>query len=251
MKLTRILSALCLFGSMSAASASLDENWVRAIGKRDVATIERLLKRSVDVNLSTADGKTALMLAAQQGRLDLMRTLLDAGATVDITNTRGGTAMMYAAVLGDTAPIKLLLARGAAVNTQSSNGWTTLMIAAVMGHDELVRLLLDHGANAGLADIYGWTPLMRATYERRLDVVRILLRSGSANVNARNDNGATALHHAALRGELEIAQLLIAKGADLQAKDHQQRTPLMVARATGHGKVVKLLDRELDRQALQ
>ncbi len=251
MKLAQILSAFCLLVSMSAVSASLDQDWVRAISKRDVPAIERLLKHGVDVNLSATDGKTALMLAAQQGRLDLIRTLLDAGATVDITNTRGGTALMYAAVLGDTAPIKLLLARGSAVNTQSSTGWTALMIAAVMGHDALVRLLLDQGANAGLADIYGWTPLMRATYEKRLHVVRMLLTSKSVNVNARNDNGATALHYAALRNQFEIAQLLIANGADLLAKDRQERTPLMVARATGHDKLVKLFDRALDKEALQ
>ena len=92
---------------------------------------------------------------------------------------------------------------------------------------------------------------MRATYEKRLGVVRILLTSESVNVNAKNDNGATALHHAALMGHFKIAQLLIADGADLQARDHQGRTPLMVARASGHDNVVKLIDRRLDQEVLR
>lgn len=248
MKLFRLLSTCCLFVAASAAWASLDEDWVRAVGKRDVATIERLVKRGVDVNLSTTDGKTALMLAAQQGRIDLIRTLLDAGATINLTNTRGGTALMYAAVVGDPATVQLLLGRGASINTQSSNGWTALMIAAVKGYDELVTLLLARGADANLRDIYGWTPLMRAAYENRLTVTRALLASNKANVNAANDNGATALHLAAQRGHLHIAQMLIDGGADLETKDLQGRTPAMLARDQGHASVVEFIKRSLKKK---
>jgi ankyrin repeat protein len=248
MKLIRILSAFCLFAGVSAVWASLDEDWVRAVGKRDVAAIERLVKHGVDVNLSTADGKTALMLAAQQGRVDLIRALLDAGATINLTNTRGGTALMYAAVVGDPATVKLLLLRGATINTQSSNGWTALMIAAVKGYDELVRLLLARGADPNLRDIYGWTPLMRAAYENRLTVVRALLASNATKVNVSNDNGATALHQAARRGHLQIVQLLIDHGADLEAKDLRERTPAMLARAQGHANVANMINGSLEKK---
>ena len=248
MTLIGFMCASYLLVATSVALAALDEDWVKAVGKRDVVTIERLIGHGVDVNLSTTDGKTALMLAAQQGRTDLIRMLLDAGATINSTNTRGGTALMYAAVVGDPATVELLLARGAAMNVQSSNGWTALMIAAVKGYDELVRLLLRRGADANLRDIYGWTPLMRAAYENRLIVVRSLLASQSAKVNASNDSGATALHQAARRGHLQVVQLLIDSGADSGAKDIRGRTPEMLARAHDHTKVADLIKHSLEQK---
>jgi len=246
-KQLRVIAALCLFGGFSTIWASADEDWVRAVSDRDIPTLEHLVKSGVDVNLSTADGKTALMLAAQQGRKDLIRELLDAGAGINVTNTRGGTALMYAALAGDTASSYLLLERGAKVNSQSSNGWTALMIAAVKGYDELVSLLLDRGADPNLPDIYDWTPLMRAAYENRLAIVRTLLASKGVDLTAVNEYGATALHQSAERGYLQITQLLIDGGADPQAKDRDDRTPVMLARARGHVDVVDLLERSLER----
>ncbi len=245
MKLTCLICASCLLVATGTASASLNEDWVKAVGKRDIVTLERLVRQGVDVNLSTSDGKTALMLAAQEGRADLIRALLGAGATINSTNTRGGTALMYAAVVGDPTTVELLLAYGAAINVQSSNGWTALMIASVKGYDELVRLLLSRGANANLRDIYGWTPLMRAAYENRLTVVRSLLASQSIEVNTANDNGATALHQAARGGYVQIVRLLIDNGADLEAKDLRGQTPAMLARAQGHAEVADMIKRSL------
>lgn len=213
----RLLSSVVLLFAFQSAFATLDEDWLRAVRKRDVGTIERLLGHGVDVNLSTKDGKTALMLAAQRGRADIIGALLNAGAAVDQRNTRGGTALMYAAVLGDQQTVDVLLSRGAAINLQSSNGWTALMIAAVQGYEGLVRGLLSHGADANLADIYGWTPLMRAVAENRFGVVRILLASKSVDVNARNDAGATALMIATASGYDAIVDLINRTLAERQA----------------------------------
>ena len=230
---------------LGAAWAESGDAWVLAITKRDLPAIERLLSQnSENVNLAAPDGKTALMLAAGTARADLVRALLDAGADVNAVNARGGTALMYAATAGDPETINVLLSHGAAVNAKAENGWTAVTLAAATGQADIVRQLLLAGADANLADIYGWTPLMRAVDSDRTGVVRVLLQNRSVRVNARDDQGETALHHAAARGSLEIARLLIAHGADPRAKDAAGRTPAIVAAGEGHAGLAEFLGRQ-------
>ena len=210
------------------------DDWRRALGKRDLAVVERLLPQGVNVNLAAEDGKTALMLAASQARTDLIGALLTAGADVNSTNSRDGTALMYGATSGDVGTMEMLLLHGAAVNARASNGWTALMIASAKGYVDIVKLLLAAGAQPNLGDIYGWTPLLRATHENRRLVVLVLLQNQATDVNAKDDLGETALHHAAAKGYREIARALIVHGADSARRDSAGRTPSMVASAAGH-----------------
>ncbi len=227
---------------LGAAWADSGDAWVLAITRRDLAAIEHLLPQSTkNVNLAAPDGKTALMLAAGAARADLMRGLLDAGAEVNAANARGGTALMYAATQGASDTVTVLLLHGAAVNARAENGWTAVTLAAATGQADVVKQLLEAGADANIADIYGWTPLMRAVDSDRTDVVRVLLKEKSVRVNARDDQGETALRHAAAGGSLEIARLLLAHGADLRVKDVAGHTPAMVAAGQGHAKLANFL----------
>lgn len=236
-----ILASSSLF-FLGVAWAESGDAWIRAITKRDLPAIEQLLSQNArNVNLAAPDGKTALMLGAGAARADLVRALLAAGADVNATNVRGGTALMYAATQGETEIVAALLSRGAAVNARAENDWTAVTLAAATGQAAVVRQLLDAGADANIADIYGWTPLMRAVDSDRSEVVRVLLQNKSVRVNARDDQGETALHHAAARGSLEIARLLLARGADPRAKDAAGRIPATVAAAQGQAKLANYL----------
>ena len=229
-----------LLGNVWAESG---DTWVLAITKRDLPAIERLLSQDKrNVNLAAPDGKTALMLAAGAGRADLARALLAAGADVNAANARGGTALMFAATQGDSETVAALLSHGAAVNARAENGWTAMTLAAATGQAAVVRQLLAAGADANIADIYGWTPLMRAVDSDRFEVIRVLLQNRSVRVNARDDQGETALHHAAAMGSLEIARLLIKHGADPRSKDAAGRTPASVAAVQGHAKLADFLE---------
>jgi len=213
-----------------------------AITRRDLPAIEHLLSQNKrNVNLAAPDGKTALMLAAGSARADLVRSLLGAGADVNAINARGGTALMYAATRGDPETVNVLLSHGAAVNARAENGWTAVTLASATGQAVIVRQLLEAGADANIADIYGWTPLMRAVDSDRTEVVRVLLKDKSVRVNARDDQGEAALHHAAAVGSLEIARLLLAHGADPRAKDAAGRTPAAVAAEQGHARLADFL----------
>ena len=106
----------------------------------------------------------------------------------------------------------------------------------------MAEVLLDAGADQGVRDAYGWTPLMRAVDRRRLDFVRLLLDTPGADLGARQEDGATALHIAAASGDIEIVRLLVTRGADRSAENRDGRTAADVARTAGHEEIAGYLE---------
>ena len=93
------------------------------------------------------------------------------------------------------------------------------------GNIEAVKKHLAAGTDVNAND-GGWTPLWYAADEGHKEIVELLIAKG-ADVNAKNDKFVgTFLHWAAFSGHKEIAELLIAKGADVNAKDRVGKTPL-------------------------
>ena len=95
----------------------------------------------------------------------------------------------------------------------------TLHKACEKGNIEAVKQFLADGADVnGKDDSYGGgTPLHMATIQDRKEVAELLIAKGS-DVNAKNEEGYTPLHYAASNGHKEVTELLIAKGADVNAK---------------------------------
>ena len=83
--------------------------------------------------------------------------------------------------------------------------------------------------------------LFRAVIEGNTEMVRSLLSAPGADVNARNDRGATPLLEAARYGHNDIARVLIAAGANVNAKDNDGKTALMLAIQGNHDEVVRVL----------
>jgi hypothetical protein len=134
----------------------------------------------------------ALKNAAIQGRIDLVRCLVDAGADVNATDNNGWTVLMVASDDGHIDLVRFLVEAGADVNATDNNGWTALMVASDDGHIDLVRFLVEAGADVNVTDNRGQTPLMVASYNGHIDVVRFLVEAG-ADVNATNGRGQTPL----------------------------------------------------------
>ena len=224
------------------ANATANQEFISALERGDLDGAARLLVWDVNVDAQRSDGKTLLILAAKASDMILVRTLIAAGADVNATTSNGATALMFAAIGGDIETQRALLDAGADVNVVGGFDWTALMVASVKGHVPAVRQLLSSGADPNLPDIYGWTPLMRAVYEGRDRVVQALLERPDIALNAKNDQGSTALHLAAMNGDEALARSLLLAGVDPLMGDRQGRTPGNVAAAAGYEKVAKLLN---------
>jgi len=100
---------------------------------------------------------------------------------------------------------------------------------------------LAAGTDVNAKDDVGMTPLHRATYQGYKEIAELLIAKG-ADVNAKGGvNGGTPLHWAAEEGHKETAELLIVKGADVNAKNRGGGTPLHHAARKGHKEIVELL----------
>jgi ankyrin repeat protein len=114
----------------------------------------------------------------------------------------------------------------------------TISEAADEGNIEAVKQYLDGGVDVNVKDIrFGWTPLHRAA---TTEIAELLIAEG-ADVNANDQHGQTPLHSAAWNSHKEIAELLISKGADVNAKGDADWTPLHWATEGGHKETVELL----------
>ena len=234
-----LLLLACL--SVGTGSAADTSAWLDALHEGDLARIQRLVSEATDLELTDESGRTALMLAAGKGDRGLLSDLIEAGADINHQNSRGGTALMYATLRNQDRAVGQLLAAGADPNAAGSNGWSALMIAAAKGYREIAAMLLSHGASVDQRDVYAWTPLMRAVYEGRTETVELLLTKADPDLSARDENGATALHHAAANNRLEIADLLLDHGAENAIRDDNGRTPRAVAMSAGHDRMVQRL----------
>jgi len=150
-------------------------------------------------------GATPLLVASQNGHLEVVRELLARGAAVDAADNRGFTPLYIASREGHVEVVRELLARGAAADTTNSKGFTPLYTASELGHVEVVRELLAQGAAVGTATKKGWTPLLTASQEGHVEVVRELLARGAA---ADTKSAELAVQLAALEGHAAVVKLL-------------------------------------------
>ncbi len=204
-----------------------------------VRVAQLLLERGVDVNASDKDHWTPLHSASYYGRSEIVRVFLDHGADVNAENHEGETPLELVArgkdhSKGDGVRVaQLLLDRGADVKAQPKGHWTPLNWASYYGKPDMVRVLIDHGATVNLNAENGLlrTPLQdvsRGEYESQDDGVRVaqLLLERGADVNAQDINRETPLHFASSSGRIEIARVLLDHGAIAIAEASEGETPL-------------------------
>jgi ankyrin repeat protein len=160
-----------------------------------------LLEAGADATASSAEGETALMVAARTGKVDAVNALLARGADPNAKeNWRGQTALMWAAAEGHAAVIQILIARGADVHARSNGGFTPILFAAREGHIAAVEALIKAGANMN-------------------DSLPVRRRPAQAEAAApvTPEFGANAFLLAAANAHYELAAWLLDRGADPNA----------------------------------
>jgi ankyrin repeat protein len=166
---------------------------------------------------------------------------------------------MKAACLGDTAKITDFFLQGFDITTRDDNGKTVVYYAVSCGQTDLLKLLIAHGAETnitfidkGFREYSEVTYLMKAAGNGHTEVVRILIENG-AKVNKVNSQGFSAIHYASTKGSLvgtvqgkegdfvNTINLLIESGADVNAKNRENKTCLIRASNCGFDNIVEAL----------
>lgn len=131
----------------------LEDNLRTSAMEGNLASVEYLFSKNINVNATDPDGRTALMLAAFNGHTAIVKAFLDRGSPVNTIDSAGRTALIYAATGPNAETVKLLLGNGANPDiADSEEKFTALMFAASEGHLEVVKVLLDNKADPLLKD---------------------------------------------------------------------------------------------------
>ncbi|MDB5965210.1 MAG: Ankyrin [Polaromonas sp.] len=140
--------------------------------------------------------------------------------------------------MDDARTVQQLLARGFDVNTVDATGQTGLLMAVREPSPKVARLLLDTPkADLNLLSTKGESPLMLAALKGQLELAEAMVKKG-ADVNK---TGWTPLHYAASTGQLPLIRLLLENHAYIDAESPNGSTPLMMASMYGSPEAVKLL----------
>jgi hypothetical protein len=167
-------------------------------------------------------------------------------------------ALVKAAADGDLEAVKKLVAAKTKLDTRGRNGWTPLIASIAEEHLEVSLYLIEHGASPTATDEQKWTPLMWAAHcssdvkHQNVKLAEALLDAG-AEVDKHSGHGVTALMLTAGSATLRLLDILIARGADVNARTgakghYRKQTPLM--HADGVAAVRKLLDAGADPKAI-
>jgi ankyrin repeat protein len=203
-----------------------------------VDIVESLLLAGADPMATTARGETPLHVAADR---PTARRLLSAGASPHARDTLERTPLHWASRAGRLDVVAGLLEAGAHPDAADCDGETALHVAARAGNEDLVALLLRHGSQPNTQARYGTSPLHLATRQGHAATVARLL-AARAHANARDAFGCTPLHDAAAGGDASLVAALIEAGADPHAPDALGKTPAQVAAKAGHLEVVRVLE---------
>lgn len=214
----------------------------KAVENGNLEVIEQLIAAGADINTQTDSKDTLMHLTAAKGSIDIAKLLIRNGIKIEVKNSIGQVPIYKAAQLGKLELMMLLISEGADIYT-TINDESMLHKAAREGDINAVINLINSGFRE--IDITGpknVTPLYLAVEHGHFKVAETLLKRG-ANPDARNIDLWTPLHMAAFAGNDSIVQLLLSYSANPDLKNSNGLTPLTLAIAHKHGKVVVTLIR--------
>lgn len=229
---------------------------LEAAARNDIEEVRQLLNNGVSPDLFNEDGLTALHQSCIDDFLEVARCLLDAGANVNACDSELWTPLHAAATCGHTDLVQMLIEAGAdllAVNADGNmpydlcedeatleliemimaeQGITQEKIDECRGAKERVMLtdlreMVTNGADLNVKDEQGATMLHVAAANGYMSVGELLLEH-RLSPDERDADGWTPLHAAACWGQIQMVELLVAHGASLNAKSELDETPLDV-----------------------
>ncbi|MFC2387414.1 ankyrin repeat domain-containing protein [Treponema socranskii] len=195
-------------------------------------------------NYRFGDGQTPLHIAAIQHHKSIARYLLANGAHTSAQDITGATPLHEAVRYGDIDIAKALLESGADVNAEDNLGKTPVMLVIPEDKREaMYRILIEHAADVAKKDAYGDTVLHTATMTSLTPSILELLVAGGADVNARNKDGVSPLLIAIQKRNFAHVKFYAERGADINSADKAGDTPLTLALKDGQAMLEMLVNR--------
>ncbi|THZ28559.1 hypothetical protein D6C89_02537 [Aureobasidium pullulans] len=233
----------CLTGTKNRRFNPLRHFYVASQGAQfEIAKL--LVARDAKSNSSDLYNATALKYACAIGRHEIVEYLLESGADVPKPCDYLSLPLDIACRNGALEVIEMLLAYGAKANACDSGALTA---ACKGGHIEVAQLLLAQGA-----DVVGRrnreTPIQAACSEGHLELVKLLLANG-ADHNAAGGSSGSALSNACLSGNTALVNLLLDRGVDPNAMDSLYGSALQRLCATASYINLEIVQLLLDRGA--
>jgi uncharacterized protein len=212
-----------------------EQRLIEAIKQGDAAVADDLIDlEPALVNVRTVEGLSAVLLAVYYGKPDIARMLVKRGAELDI---------FEASALGDLPRVRELLGKQPELaNDYAPDGFQPLGLASFFNNLDVVVYLLLMGAqvNSPSKNPLRVMPLHSSVARKNLTITRILLSHG-ADVNATQADDFTPLLEAAQNGQLEMVKLLIEFGADPLAVKSDGKSAFNLAQEYEHPEVARYL----------
>lgn len=222
----------------------------KAVQQGDAELVVTILKSNSNcINVPNIMGFSPLMIASGSGKRDVVRVLLDMGADMSYQNSSGRTSLMEACFHGELECAQLLIEHGSSCLSRDFSGFSSLHYAVDGGNINMVNFVLNEGVPVDDLDastLSGWTPLMRvATLGGDAAIARVLVERG-ADVNRRDSEGNTVLMLATLNNLDELVRVLLESNADPLAKTEHGKTAVDFAASFDRQIVYKLLRKRVE-----
>jgi len=234
-----------------------------AVRARSVELVTLLVERGAEVNTVDASGRTPLLSASEDGALAIAKILVEAGACVDVQDSSGRTPLSLASRSGYRGLVRLLLARGASVSMADAQAWTPLHHAVYAHHEKVAQMLVQAGADVSQGDKFGRTPrqvglwgdhrhelwrgfgdLDAEAMERRVWYLNALdggRAYSQGDLDSPGPLGYTLLHCAVLSGDIDSVGDLLERGASVDSRTEEGKTPMDFAISLGYEEIAELL----------
>lgn len=221
------------------------EEWLKAAERGDSALVLDHLHRGMNVNAGRhRTNTTALMMAVRGCQIEMIQLLVDHGADLDPENSYGFTALTYAVIAsrpgGDHWSKPIPDPRPLEL-LLSMGGRHRLLEAVLLNDVGLARARLDEGADVNTGEWTYYGPVLKFAAELGYLGIMDLLLSRGADIEATDDVGQRPLLSAAYRGQTEAARLLLDRGAEINAVDWTGGSALANAAIQDHEGTFDLL----------
>jgi len=212
-----------------------EARFLQAVKEGDLSEVSNLLAANPRLaNVRSKEGLPVVLASIYLGKREIAALLVQNGAKLDLFSAAAFGALDRVVEILDKWPDL--------VNAYAVDGFQALGLAAFFGHKEVVDQLVERGARVDSAaqNASKVTPLHSAAAAGHVQIAQTLLAHG-ANANAVQGGGFVALHAAAQNGQMEMVRLLLESGVDPGKRSDSGKTALDLAMENGHQEAASLI----------